>query len=558
MSQTADKLAKSTNRAGRRRIGFLLAFALLLLVASVVLAEVALRVLGFEPWRIPIANVSVTPGGSLFVRDETLGYRPREGAFRIRSRTGYEYSVTHLADGRRISAAGDRLTPEDSRPEIWLCGCSFTYGEAVNDDQSMAWRLQRRMPAYDVVNYSAPGYGTVQAYVRLRAALAAGERPRLVVVLYFDDHDLRNTLVRQRRKIINTFSRLGPMTQPYVRLDSAGKLQLTLAETIYTEPPLLRSSALVNALEESYNVWELRTVPSHATTEALLREIRALCAASEVPFLLAGLSQSADTRAALKSVREQGGDVADIAFAWQQPENWNWPADVMHPSPLGYARMAMRLEQHLRGVTLQADTEARLADKQTALAERLALARCALEAGMTAPAVDPGRLAEALEHYQQASELDAESWLARLGSGFCLLLAGQEQGAASELRQAAQQNAQATAAARELAWLLATAQDTSLRNPEEALRLAQQASAGESAADPLSLDALAAAQAAAGRFKDAVHTATEALAQATIARKLSLATMIETHLDQFSDAQPLANPQRNAVALPPLDWLESP
>src|SRR5690606_18898730 len=108
--------------------------------------------------------------------------------------------------------------------------------------------------------------------------------------------------------------------------------------------------------------------------------------------------------------------------------------------------------------------------------------------------------------------------------------------------QAAQQNAQAAAAARELAWLLATAQDTSLRNPGEALRLAQQASAGESAADPLSLDALAAAQAAAGRFKDAVHTATEALAQATIARKLSLATMIETHLDQFSAAQPLATP----------------
>jgi tetratricopeptide (TPR) repeat protein len=65
------------------------------------------------------------------------------------------------------------------------------------------------------------------------------------------------------------------------------------------------------------------------------------------------------------------------------------------------------------------------------------------------------------------------------------------------------------AATNNLAWLLATARDTSVRSPEEAVAYAERGAARD-VANPRALDTLAAAYAAAGRYEEAVRTATKA------------------------------------------------
>jgi spermidine synthase len=74
----------------------------------------------------------------------------------------------------------------------------------------------------------------------------------------------------------------------------------------------------------------------------------------------------------------------------------------------------------------------------------------------------------------------------------------------------------------QLAWILATAADDDLRDPDESIRLAQRALAD---ADPDAnyLDTLAAAYAAAGRFEEAVTTAARAIDVAEAAGDASLA-----------------------------------
>jgi tetratricopeptide (TPR) repeat protein len=66
-------------------------------------------------------------------------------------------------------------------------------------------------------------------------------------------------------------------------------------------------------------------------------------------------------------------------------------------------------------------------------------------------------------------------------------------------------------AANNLAWLLATSSDPGLRNPAEAVSLAERAVALSEQPDPAVLDTLAVAYAAAGRFADAARTGELAL-----------------------------------------------
>jgi len=68
-------------------------------------------------------------------------------------------------------------------------------------------------------------------------------------------------------------------------------------------------------------------------------------------------------------------------------------------------------------------------------------------------------------------------------------------------------------AANNLAWLLATARDPSLRDPALAVKLAEQALARLPTPDPSLLDTLAAAYAAAGRFDEAIATGQRAVAE---------------------------------------------
>jgi len=89
-----------------------------------------------------------------------------------------------------------------------------------------------------------------------------------------------------------------------------------------------------------------------------------------------------------------------------------------------------------------------------------------------------------------------------------------------------------------LAWVLATAQDVKLRNPSEAVRLAQLACELTDNKRPAMLDTLATAYAAGERFPDAVLTARKAVALALSLGKKELAQSIQDRLKLYQTQQP--------------------
>jgi tetratricopeptide (TPR) repeat protein len=138
-----------------------------------------------------------------------------------------------------------------------------------------------------------------------------------------------------------------------------------------------------------------------------------------------------------------------------------------------------------------------------------------------------GQADEACAQFRQAVALEPKDADLRFKLGSALVLAGNPQEAARELREAVRLRPDWPEGFNALGWLLATTPDKVLRAPEEALQFALKASELTGDADPGILDTVAAAQAATGRFDEAVRTARRAAELAVAARADGLARVIQ-------------------------------
>lgn len=122
-----------------------------------------------------------------------------------------------------------------------------------------------------------------------------------------------------------------------------------------------------------------------------------------------------------------------------------------------------------------------------------------------------GETEQAIAAYTQAVALDPRYIQAYLNRGFVHKWNGDLQSALSDYEQAVSLAPGSAAALNDLAWLLATCEDESVRDSARAVELALQACRLSSYSEPNYVDTLAAAFASHGQFDKAVETARTAV-----------------------------------------------
>ena len=93
-------------------------------------------------------------------------------------------------------------------------------------------------------------------------------------------------------------------------------------------------------------------------------------------------------------------------------------------------------------------------------------------------------------------------------------------------------------AANNLAWILATSQDSKVRRPEEALLIAKNIVKATKEQNPDALDTLAAAQAASGNFESAVQTINKAMLLIKPGQLPALKNQLRVRLDSYKNRKP--------------------
>lgn len=158
-----------------------------LLAASVVMAgvavEAALRLLGAGP-------VPVNPDQrSLWAYHPQLGWTSRagyEGSFDTDS-----FSVDVAINSKGLRANEVELEKPKGVRRVLVAGDSFAWGFGVQQDDTFAARLERALPATEVINGAVSGYSTDQALLWLRLEGRQYE-PDVVVYVLSGNDDIMN------------------------------------------------------------------------------------------------------------------------------------------------------------------------------------------------------------------------------------------------------------------------------------------------------------------------------------------------------------------------------
>jgi tetratricopeptide (TPR) repeat protein len=156
--------------------------------------------------------------------------------------------------------------------------------------------------------------------------------------------------------------------------------------------------------------------------------------------------------------------------------------------------------------------------------------------------LEKGRVEEAISQFQRALEIRPENASARLDLGSALRRKGRVDEAMLQYQKALQLEPDNVEAQNNLAWLLATCPDPSLRNGYKAVELARQADALTGGENPIILRTLAAAFAEAGRFSEAVKTAQRALPLAGTQSNSKLAGQLQSEIKLYQSGNPFHSP----------------
>jgi tetratricopeptide (TPR) repeat protein len=149
-----------------------------------------------------------------------------------------------------------------------------------------------------------------------------------------------------------------------------------------------------------------------------------------------------------------------------------------------------------------------------------------------------GRLDEAIAHLQKALQINPGYAKAHNNLGNAFLQKGDVAEAIAHFQQALQLEPDDPWPKNNLAWLLATCPEASLRNGTKAVELAQQANEMAGGESPVILHTLAAAFAEAGRFSEAMETAQHALRLAGAQSKTSLAGQLQLEIKLYQADKP--------------------
>jgi tetratricopeptide (TPR) repeat protein len=149
-----------------------------------------------------------------------------------------------------------------------------------------------------------------------------------------------------------------------------------------------------------------------------------------------------------------------------------------------------------------------------------------------------GQADEAVAHFQRALEINPNNAGIHLNLGLCFYRLGRMEEAILQYQKALKIEPASPRVQNNLAWILATCPEASLRNGGKAVELARQANELTGGNNPISLHTLAAAYAEAGRFPEAVETAQRALDLAGAQSNTRLAGQLQFEMELYQAGSP--------------------
>lgn len=162
-----------------------------------------------------------------------------------------------------------------------------------------------------------------------------------------------------------------------------------------------------------------------------------------------------------------------------------------------------------------------------------------------------GRVDEAIADWEKTLQLEPNDADAHTGLGNAFLRKGSLQQAIAHYKEASALAPEDPHSRNNIAWVLATASDASLRDGNRAVGFAEEAVQLSGGREPQFMRTLAAAYAESGRFSEALAAAQQAAVMAMMQGKTDVANRLKKDLVLYREHQPMRNPNLTNSTMPP-------
>jgi hypothetical protein len=305
--------------------------------------EITVRLMGVKPWNPTAKHFHIAPDVPLFLPDVLLGFRMNPGHYRLSLNDSLSFEATIGSDGYRPT----QKEPPVPKPEVWILGCSFSFGWMVGDSASYPWLLQKAFPEYTIRNLAVPAYGTLQSVRLLEDELEKGNKPGVLILAYGSFHDQRNTVNRYWKKALSGEEVAPKFEIPFARLMGDDSIETGHISSRYNAWPAQSLFGLSHFLEQAWNRREDHRLRSADVSAILIRRIKDLCKTNGIRFILAGIYQDPQTRDMLARFSTSGIETVDISVDLTHSEFSFYPADS-HPNEKAHRAFAASLSKQLR------------------------------------------------------------------------------------------------------------------------------------------------------------------------------------------------------------------
>ena len=319
-------------------------YYLFLILITPICFEIALRILGYGPYRQTEYTISSKPQMCLRSSNQ-LGFSLGEGSYQVSVNGAPTYTATHEY-GRRITR---KLPLKFSAAEVFIMGCSFTYGMGVTDSVSFPYLLQTHFDTLQIQNYGVPGFGNVQSYLQLKNEINEGNTPELVIVNFCDFHHERNSLTpRYRNSLILGYQRsnkevseqLSKSSFPFMK---RGQLKSVKFEKMYSNWPGRETFAAIHYFQSNNDKRLSEKIDMEKNSLALFQKLQSLCTEHNIHLIVTGLTKNGATLNFLELLENNGIQTADISLNLEDRQYNQLPFDS-HPNKKAHAHYAKALQ----------------------------------------------------------------------------------------------------------------------------------------------------------------------------------------------------------------------
>lgn len=320
--------------------------AIFLILVLFPCGEIAARIIGWTPLYNNDYKVHAVPKHWL-VGDSIYGLQLSPGKFSITLNDSVTFHTSH--DRFRKRRSGEK----DSCERIFVYGCSFTYGYGVNDDQTFVSLLNRSREGESFSNFGVPGYGTLQALMRLKKEIESGNVPSSVMIVHSSVHPERNGMANSYRKALkigyknsnkHVESNMQDARFPFME-KSKSAVQFVSWKEIYSNWPGREQFAIVNAVQslsqERPNEEKLEQI-----TERIFEDIVELCDANSIRCIVVNLDDGKFKNRYQDLLEKFQVGVVSVNFDFTSEKYTNRPYDS-HPNTLGHKRIAGSILDYL-------------------------------------------------------------------------------------------------------------------------------------------------------------------------------------------------------------------